>query len=160
MASISLTPLANVTSTGGNAVVFTDLHLDLQVGYTFNNQLYKTQQIQDVQADTNLGAIYNSIASIITTTPGQKILNPVFGIGLGDILFLPCTVQRANTIGTAIYQAITTYEPRVQVVNVNVYPNTDTNTYQISINVVVPAFGTQQVTLIGTLDKSGFFLNN
>lgn len=159
MATISLQALANVNSTKSNAQVFSDLHLDLAIGTTYSNQLYKTQQIQDVQADYNLAAISNSIASIISTNPGQKPLNPVFGVGLGNILFQPITNDRAESIGNAIYSAINAYEPRVNIVNVTVYPDVDNNSYTVGLNIIVPRFGAQQVTIVGTLDKSGFFIN-
>lgn len=160
MATISLSPLANSYSNRNNATVYSDVHLDIAIGSTFSNQLFKQQQILDIQADNNLAAIYNSIASIITTTPGQKPLNPTFGINFGNLLFSQVTNDRALSIGNAIYQGITQFEPRVTVNNVNVTPNFDQQQYTISITVTVPRFGTQQTTIIGTLDKSGFYLNN
>ena len=160
MATISLQPIANTFSTRNNATVFSDLHLDVVVGSTYNNQLFKQQQILDIQADNNLAAIYNSIVSIITTTPGQKPLNPVFGINFGDLVFLPCTNDRALSIGNAIFQGINQYEPRVVLNNVNVTPVFDSYQYIITLSITVPRFSTQQVTIVGTLDKSGFYLNN
>jgi phage baseplate assembly protein W len=160
MATISLQPIANTFSTRNNATVFSDLHLDVVIGNTYNNQLFKQQQILDIQADNNLAAIYNSIVSIITTTPGQKPLNPVFGINFGDLIFLPCTNDRALSIGNAIYQGINQYEPRVVLNNVNVTPVFDQYQYIITISITVPRFSTQQVTIVGTLDKSGFYINN
>ena len=67
MPSINLDILTNVNAERNNTNVYTDLTLDLAIGSTANNQLYKEQQILDIQADTNLGAIYNSISNIITT---------------------------------------------------------------------------------------------
>jgi len=160
MATISLQPIANTFSTRNNATIFSDLHLDVVIGNTYNNQLFKQQQILDIQADNNLAAIYNSIVSIITTTPGQKPLNPVFGINFGDLIFLPCTNDRALSIGNAIYQGINQYEPRVVLNNVNVTPVFDQYQYIITISITVPRFSTQQVTIVGTLDKSGFYINN
>jgi phage baseplate assembly protein W len=160
MATISLSPLANSYTNRNNATVFTDLHLDLVIGSTFSNQLFKQQQILDIKADHNLAAIYNSIVSIITTTPGQKPLNPTFGINFGDVVFLQCTNDRALSIGNAIFTAITQFEPRVTVNNVNVNPDFENQQYTINITITVPRFSTQQVTIVGTLDKSGFYLNN
>jgi phage baseplate assembly protein W len=160
MPSISLDILSNVNATKNNANVFSDLKLDLALDSTYNNQLYKQQQILDLQADTNLGAIYNSITNILTTTPGQKPLNPLFGIGFGNILFLPVSEQRALSIGNAIFQAIQNYEPRITITNINVEPREDDNQYIITLNITVPRFSTQQVRIVGTLDKSGFFINN
>jgi len=160
MATINLAPLANIYSNRNNATVYSDLHLDIAIGLTYSNQLFKQQQILDIQSDTNLAAIYNSIVSIITTTPGQKPLNPIFGINFGNLLFLPLTDDRALSIGTAIFQGIQQYEPRVTVNNVNVYPDIANESYIINISVTVPRFNTQQVTIVGALNKSGFFVNN
>jgi phage baseplate assembly protein W len=160
MPSITLDILSNVNSNRNNANVYSDLKLDLMLDTTFNNQLYKQQQILDIQADTNLGAIYNSIANIITTSPGQKPLNPIFGVGFGDLLFLPVTDQRAMSIGNAIFQAIQTFEPRVNVLNVNVQPLPEENQYIITLTITVPRFNTQQVKIVGVLDKAGFYFNN
>jgi hypothetical protein len=160
MASITLNALANVNSQRNNANIYSDLHLDLAIGSTYNNQLYKQQQIQDVQSDTNLGAIFNSIASIITTSPGQKPLNPAFGVAFGDILFLPVTEERALTIGNAIFRGIQTYEPRITLSNLNITPDPDNYKYTINLTITVPRFNTQQITLNGILDKTGFYFNN
>lgn len=160
MPSITLDILSNVGSNRNNANVFSDLKLDLTLDTTFSNQLYKQQQILDIQSDTNLGAIYNSISNIITTAPGQKPLNPSFGISFGSLLFLPVTRQRALSIGNAILQAIQTFEPRVVVVNVNVEPREEQNQYVVTLNINVPRFNVQQVKIVGILDKSGFYFNN
>lgn len=160
MPSINLDILSNVNSNRNNANVYTDVKLDLTLGSTYSNQLYKQQQILDIQADTNLGAIFNSIANIISTTPGQKPLNPPFGINFGNILFLPVTNERALSIGNAIFQGITRFEPRVNVININVVPDPEANQYTITFTVVVPRFSTEQVQVVGVLDKANFYFNN
>ena len=159
MPSINLDILTNVNAGRNNANVFTDINLDIAVGSTTSDQLYKTQQILDIRADTNLGAIYNSISNIITTNPGQKPLNPVFGIGFGDMLFLPVTEARALAIGDAIFEAVQKYEPRVTILNINVSPDSENQQYITSISISVPRFSSQQVTIVGVLDKSGFYFN-
>ena len=160
MATINLDILSNVNSNKNNANVYTDVSLDLQLNSTYSNQLAKQPQILDLVVDTNLGAIYNSIANIITTTPGQKPLNPIFGINFGQILFLPITNQRALSIGNAIFTGIQKFEPRVNIINVNVIPDAEQNQYTIEITVIVPRFSAQQVKIVGVLDKAGFYLNN
>ncbi len=160
MPSITLDILSNVGSNRNNANVFSDIKLDLMLDTTLSNQLYKQQQILDIQSDNNLGAIYNSISNIITTSPGQKPLNPSFGIGFGSLLFLPVSQQRALSIGNAILQALQTYEPRIVVLNVNVEPKEEENQYLVTLNINVPRFNVQQVKIVGILDKSGFYFNN
>ncbi len=160
MANINLDILSNVNSNRNNANVYTDVALDFALDSTYSNELYKQQQILDLQADNNLGAIYNSITNIITTTPGQKPLNPVFGISFGQILFSQITNERALSIGNAIYAGIQKFEPRVNIINVNVTPDPEANQYEITITVNIPRFEAQQVEIVGILDKSGFYINN
>lgn len=159
MPKITLDALSNIGSDRNNTSVFNDLHLDLTLDTTLNDQLYKKQQITDIKSDSNLGAIYNSIANIIMTRPGQKPLNPIFGVGFGDLLFLPVTETRARAIGTAIYNAIKTFEPRVDIVSINVKTLPDDHQYLITMVINVPRFDAQQVQVVGLLDKTGFYLN-
>ena len=160
MATIKLDILTNTNADRDNSSVYADLSLDLQFNTTYNNQLTKQFQIADIRADYNLKAIYNSIASIVTTTPGQKPLNPVFGINFRDLLFLPVTEDRAQIIGNAIYSNVQRYEPRVNISGVNVTPIIDEGQYIVDMTVSIPRFGVDQVKIVGALDKTGFFFNN
>ena len=159
MAGLNLNILQNVNSGNSNSTVYTDLTLDLSLNYTYSNQLNKVPQILDIKVDNNLGAIYNSISNLITTTPGQKPLNPLFGINFSDLLFLPVTDDRALLIGNAIVLGIQKFEPRVVINNINVTPDPDKNQYTIGFNISVPQFNVQQVNIVGVLNKSGFYYN-
>jgi len=159
MAKLQLDILSNVNSEKNNAQVFTDVTLDFTLDTTYSDQLLKNNQISDLNVSYNLGAIYNSISNIINTNPGQKPLNPAFGTGLGNLLFLPVTNDRALTIGNAIYNSVANYEPRVNINNINVIPDPENNQYTIEFTITVPRFSTQQVKFVGVLDKSGFYTN-
>lgn len=157
---ITLDLITNVNADRDNSAVYTDLKLDLTLNSTYNNELNKQLQITDVQVDNNLSAIYNSITSIITTTPGQKVLNPVFGINFKDLLFLPVTKDRGQIVGNSIFANIQKFEPRVTVTNINVTPDVTNQQYIISLNITVPRFSSDQVQVTGVLDKAGFYFNN
>jgi phage baseplate assembly protein W len=159
MANLKLDILNNINPSRGNAKTYTDLQLDLTLGLTFNNQLYKKQQVTDVIVNNNLGAIFNSIINIITTSPGQKPLNPIFGANFGDILFAPVSDARARIIGTTIFENVQKFEPRVNIINIDVSPDSENQSYTITFNISVPSFSTEQVSFKGTLDKTGFFKN-
>ena len=69
--------------------LYRDLKLDLQVNYTQNTQLEKKRERKDIQVEQDLGAIKKSLFNLFTTIPGQKILNPVYGLNLTQyLLFL------------------------------------------------------------------------
>jgi phage baseplate assembly protein W len=115
MAKIVLDFLQNTDPNRSNTAIYTDIRMDLQLDRTFSDQLVKTLQITDIRVDNNEGAIKNAITSILTTSPGEKILNPLFGCNFGDLLFLPVTEQRARLVGETILNAITRFEPRVSI---------------------------------------------
>jgi phage baseplate assembly protein W len=114
------------------ASVYTDLRLDLtpsnSVGLGLN-----VAKSNDIIVDTDYDAIKNSIKNIFTTRPGQKLLTPDFGSSLEKYLFEPITDSLAKIIGNEILGAITTYEPRIDVLNIRVTPQPDLNQYSIQV---------------------------
>lgn len=112
--------------------VYTDLNLDLtptnSVGLGLN-----VAKSNDIIVNTDHDAIKNSIRNIFSTRPGQKLLTPDFGSSLEKYLFEPVTDSLAKIIGNEILNAISTYEPRVDVLNIRVTPQPDLNQYSIQV---------------------------
>lgn len=112
--------------------VYTDLKLDLtptsSVGLGLN-----VAKSNDIVVNTDYDAIRNSIRNIFTTKPGQKLLTPNFGSSLEKYLFEPITDIMAKIIGNEILNQIETFEPRIEVLNVNVAPQSEFNQYNIQI---------------------------
>ena len=160
MATLNLDILTNVNANRTNSTVYKDANIDFTLDHTYNNQLAKTLQITDLNSDDNLGALFNSISNIITPTPGQKPLNPLFGISFRDLLFLPVSKDRARLIGNAINFGIETFEPRVNIINISITPKEEDQQYVIELSISVPRFNVQQVKVSGVLDKTGFYKNN
>ena len=112
MAKITLDILKKTESRNSNDI-FRDLNLDYEFGKEVVGELSKPFQTNDIFTDKNLNAIANSFVSILTTSPGSKILNPRFGVNLGNLLFLPVTSGRGQSIGEGIVEAIQRYENRI-----------------------------------------------
>lgn len=140
--------------------IFTDLRLDLKVGITEKNELNKIGQKLDLQSSDNLGAIKNSFISLLTTSPGEKILNPTFGINFGDLLFLPVTEDRAMVIGESILSNINKFEPRIKVINISVIASQIEHKYFIEFSFTIPRFNNQPFSIKGSLDSTGFYVTN
>ena len=138
---------------------YSDLHLDLVYSYTRNNELLRQREIKDIVADYDYAAIKNSIFNIFTTIPGQKILNPEFGLNLLQHVFKPCDTFTARQIAKDIYAGITRFEPRVNVVDVEVIAVPDQSLYEVSLTINVPQVGLGSFKLVGTLSNSGIFFN-
>lgn len=159
MANITIKSLAQkpVVKAG---YTYSDLKLDLTFDYLNNNELLKRKQIKDSVNSLDYDAIKNSLVSLFITIPGQKILNPYFGLNLSKYLFEPVSESIATSIASDITSGIATYEPRIKIKNLVVGYSNENQHYIISLNIVVPQINNQAFKLVGTLSNSGFFLNN
>ena len=156
MGNINLSQLANtpVTTKGYK---YADLNLDISSQSISLNYLNSSNNLNDLKAQYDLGAIQDSIRNIFITFPGQKLLNPPFGLNLLQFLFLPISEVTANLIGQRIISGIQINEPRVKVQKVRVDAITDENCYMITLQLSIPFINTYTVfTLKGTLNQSGF----
>jgi phage baseplate assembly protein W len=156
MAAIRITSLSPTLS---SRVLFNDIRLDLETNYTKNTQLLKKREIKDIQNSENIGAIQNSIFNLFTTMPGQKILNPVFGLNLQQFIFSGLSELNGKLMAETILKGLNKYEPRVKVKNVNVEVDYDNNQYNIYLLLNVPALNNRVISLKGTLSESGYYFN-
>ena len=81
----------------------------------------------------NESAIARSIRNIVFTLPGEKFFNPDFGSKITNSLFENIDEISAITIRDEIEYSINTYEPRVELLNVDSLPNYDNNEYNVVI---------------------------
>jgi Bacteriophage baseplate protein W len=82
-------------------------------------------------------SIRQSIKSILSTYPGERIMLPEFGSTLKRLLFEPMSQSTADTIETEIETAIRRWENRAYISSVDVIANEDNNNYEISINFII-----------------------
>jgi len=142
-----------------SGALYKDLLVDLKIDFTQNTQLQKRREIKDLQRSEDIGAIKNSLFNLFTTMPGQKILNPIYGLNLMQYLFVPVSTSQARIIGESIFSGIRKFEPRVQVRKLNVEALTDENQYLISMIIDVPSLNIQGVSILSTLNDSGYYFN-
>jgi phage baseplate assembly protein W len=133
--------------------------LDLKVNYTKNSQLLKKREIKDLQLSGDLDAIKNSLFNLFTTMPGQKILNPIYGLNLTQYLFVPVSDSQALVIRDTILNGVRRFEPRLTVEQVVVQTDYDGNQYNIFLRLNVPALNIEGVSLRGVLSESGYYFN-
>jgi phage baseplate assembly protein W len=70
--------------------------------------------------DTLEKSVRDSIRIILTTRPGEQLMEPFFGAGLQNFLNEGNTVAIRRQIQTAITDSLQTYEKRIAVDNVEV----------------------------------------
>lgn len=143
--------------------LFKDLHLDIN---SQSNNTYKGGEnlyhANDIQADFDLAAIYNSVRNLFNTRPGQRFLFPKYGLDLNSFLFEPVTEENAESIASYMLQSIEDYEPRVKVIDIQVLANPDELQYDITITLGFPIFDTTESlnASLNTKTQNLVFINN
>jgi uncharacterized protein len=136
--------------------LYKDVKFDLELAYSFNSQLNRRVFQNDVQALFDVEAIQNSISNAFLTTPGQKILNPRFGIDLRRFLFEPVDDFTAQIIQDDIENKLPRMEPRITVENVTVEGDEDEQQYNISLQINIPSLDIKGLTIKNTLKSNGY----
>ena len=141
----------------GTSITYRDVKLDLQENDNQTvNGLFINKTVTDVKSSEDEQAIFNSINNLFSTTPGEKILEPEFGLDLRSFLFEPITDYMASIIGEKILRGITRWEPRVQVTNVHVKKDIPNRAYHIVLTIVLPELRNKVVNFAGTITKEQF----
>jgi phage baseplate assembly protein W len=64
--------------------------------------------------------IRQSIWIILSTAPGERQMRPEFGCGIHDLVFEPNTAALRGMVQEKVREALTRWEPRIDVVDVRV----------------------------------------
>ena len=102
---------------------FKDISLSLQI----NPLNY------DMITIKNETAIARSIRNLVFTLPGEKFFNQTLGSNISQSLFESIDDVSAAAIQDEISNTIRNYEPRVDLISVDVSPNYDTNEFNVTI---------------------------
>ena len=87
----------------------------------------------DLIAIKNENAIARSVKNIVFTLPGEKYFNPNFGSKISKVLFENIDDITASVIVDEIKESIRNFEPRVELLDVQSFPNFDNNQFDVSI---------------------------
>ena len=88
----------------------------------------------DLISLSNENAIARAVRNIVLTTPGEKFFDPDFGSSVSEILFENVDDITAISIEDEIKNFLANYEPRVELIDVNVDPNFDQNQFDVIIS--------------------------
>lgn len=136
---------------------YRDLALDLQPDEAPRGlSLHGQATIHDVKLSYDEGAIMNSLRNLFTTSPGQKVLNPAYGVNLSRWLFEPCNEFTAREIAEVIISGIERNEPRVSVKTIQVVANKEKNEFLIKLVITIPALSIIDKTYDAILNQPGF----
>jgi phage baseplate assembly protein W len=136
--------------------LYKDLLLDLNSDVYLNSQLNKNESLKDIAAIYDVEAVKNSIVTAFLTAPGDKILNPTYGVDLRQYIFEPIDDFTIDIIKGDIEAKLPLSEPRIELINVDVYGDEDENTIYINLQINIPSLGVTGLSLKSELNSSGY----
>ena len=139
-----------------NGYLYKDIDFDLSFKRFPKKELYSNTSPNDLSELQDGSAVINSIKNILTTTPGQKLLNPRLGLDLRSYLFEPITSSTAYFIMRDVYTSLGIQEPRVFLTRVDVQGIPEENEYRIAIEFAIPKLNIFNLSLNVTLNKEGY----
>jgi len=63
-----------------------------------------------------------SIRVVLSTAPGERVMRPLFGCRIWDLLFKPVNTNTLGLMAQAVREAVAQWEPRVDLLDVVVTP--------------------------------------
>ena len=99
-------------------------------------------------------AIKRALLNLFSYRKGEKFFNSSFGSGIPDLLFEPFDFATAGSIKTEVENVISTYEPGVNVLSVDIDLNYEYNSYDIQVAYTIPDTSSQVFTTTLSLTSS------
>ena len=138
--------------------LYKDVKFDLEMTRFGKLELYSEQTLRDLDELQDGQSVINSVKNILTTTPGQKLLSPTFGLDFRSYLFEPINTTTSYFLAQFIYSNLGVQEPRVTLEGVSIEGIEDQNQYNIDISFSIPKLDIYDLSLNATLNKDGYVL--
>lgn len=91
----------------------------------------------DIAFLTDVEAVKRSVRNLINTNFYERPFHPEIGSDVRSILFEPVSPPVANVLQRNIEDVIKNFEPRAELISVDVSPNIDSNSYSATIKFYV-----------------------
>ena len=105
---------------------------------------------KDVTVLKNENAIKRSVRNIVNTIPRERFFNPTLGSDVRSSLFNFVDYGTSSVIQKQIQIAIENFEPRVDNLQINVFPRPDSNEFEVNVifDIIGQQFPTQEFTFL------------
>lgn len=90
-------------------------------------------------------SVRQSVFLILSTARGERVMRPGFGCGIYDLVFEMKTAGTAGRISQEVQEALLRFEPRIDVRNIQVIPETDSTGEKLTIQVEYQVRATNNV---------------
>tara|TARA_R100001443_G_scaffold12839_1_gene22647 strand:- start:1864 stop:2262 length:399 start_codon:yes stop_codon:yes gene_type:complete len=104
----------------------------------------------DIQILKNENAIKRSVRNLVQTIPRERFFNPILGTDIRGSLFDFVDFGTASVIEKQIQTTIDNFEPRVENLQIEVFPRPDDNEFEVNIyfDIIGQEFPTQAFQFI------------
>ena len=89
----------------------------------------------DIKDAKDEESIRQSIKIILGTAKGERVMRPDFGCGIYDLVFEMTTASTAGKISQAVREALLRFEPRIDVIDIQVTSKSDDEGEKIFISI-------------------------
>jgi len=105
---------------------------------------------KDLLVLKNENAIRRSVRNIVETIPTERFFNSLLGSEVRDSLFEFVDFGTASVIQNQIQVALENFEPRINNIEVNVFPRPDENTFNVTVifDIIGQEFPTQEYSFL------------
>jgi phage baseplate assembly protein W len=107
----------------------------------------------DIARKTNEQAIKESIRNLILTNRGERLFQPLVGCDITQALFENIDVNLVNRMKDSIRETLETFEPRCNLLGVDVFANPGSNEVRVVIVFSVINSTDEPTTLEVVLDR-------
>tara|TARA_B100001996_G_scaffold341576_1_gene295709 strand:- start:1337 stop:1729 length:393 start_codon:yes stop_codon:yes gene_type:complete len=87
----------------------------------------------DLVVSRDASAIKQAIVNLLLTNKGERPFNPSYGSDVRDYLFEPLDYGTAAQVKLSIESTITKFEPRIQILSIEVWPNFNDNAFSVEM---------------------------
>jgi len=88
----------------------------------------------DLVVTKDAAAIKQAITTLLLTDQGERPFQPNIGSGLRSFLFEPLDFATAALINSSIRETLKTFEPRIEIVQINTAPNYNDNGFNVELS--------------------------
>tara|TARA_B100001094_G_scaffold256565_1_gene255800 strand:+ start:1016 stop:1414 length:399 start_codon:yes stop_codon:yes gene_type:complete len=105
---------------------------------------------KDLTVLKDANAVKKSVRNLVQTIPGERFFNSILGSDVNASLFDFVDFGTASTIQRQIETTVTNFEPRVENLQVEVFPRPDDNEFEVNVyfDIIGQQFPTQSFTFM------------
>ncbi|HQZ33906.1 MAG TPA: GPW/gp25 family protein [Ilumatobacteraceae bacterium] len=84
----------------------------------------RVDQTGSIALSSGADDLGSSIHMVLATAPGERLMRPKFGCRIWELMFEPINANTIGLMGVAVRDALGQWEPRIDVEDVEVVPDT------------------------------------